>query len=148
MPYEPIEERMMSDYVATRLAGERTVVHLRLGVPRGLDPRSTDYDRLRRLYMVTLLEADLVTRTAGAATIYEFSVWRPQAKLSQLAVYREELPKTPGYEDLTPAEIRLVLVVAEPSGLTAQLAARFDVQLEVYGPPWLLEKLASRRGGR
>ncbi len=113
MPYEHIEERMLGEYAARFLAFKKYAVHVRLGWPKGVDRTAPDAGLTRRYLLSTLPEADLVARDAGRATIYEFTIWRPQAKISQLQLYRKLLPDTPGYEDLDVVHVDMRLVTGQ-----------------------------------
>jgi hypothetical protein len=144
---EPIEERMMAEYLSSRdWGGARVATHVRLGWPIGVDRSSADATFQRNLRLVTLKAADAIVARADQATIFEFAVWRPQAKLSQLMTYRRLLPETPGYEGVDPAKIRAVLVVGVSDRDVAIGARDMGVELEEYRPAWLEAALAKRRG--
>ena len=143
---EAVEERMMAEYAAERLTPGTWRTHVRLGaVPTSIAGRElTELER--GALRVTHPEADLVQRgpDPGVATIVEFTVWNPVAKVGQLLFYGHQLPLTPGYEDVTEVHLRIVTGLGEPR--LRELAAAMGIDVETFQPAWLLQKLASRRG--
>jgi len=146
--YEPVEELLMSQYIDRVLPRIHTFVHLRLGQPTGFSRENPAPREERQLKLSTLKEADLVTRTLDTATIYEFSVFDPLKKLSQLLGYQDLLPATPGFEDLTAPRIQLKLIAPHPNGSTIQTALKYGIQLDPFTSPEVDQKIAARRGGR
>ncbi len=145
--YEPVEELLMSRYIVGRLPAQHTFVHLRLGQPSGYSRQNMAPRATRQLYLSTLPEADLVTRTLDSAKIYEFGIWYPNKKISQLLTYRELLPDTPGFEDLEDTQIQLRLVTAQDQQGVGAAANKMGIEYEIYPEPQVLSKLAERRGG-
>ena len=137
----------MSNYISRRLPPQATFVHLRLGQPAGFTAAFPAPREVRQLKMSTLPEADLVTRTLDSAMIYEFGIWYPNKKLSQLLTYRELLPATPGFEDVLPDKIKLRLVTAQDQAGVGLSASKLGIEYELYPDPQVLEKIAARRGG-
>jgi len=144
---EPVEELLLSRYIALNLAGAETYVHLRVGQPKGYTKEKPAPPDVRQLYLSTLPEADLVVRGPTSADVYEFGIWRPQAKLGQLLVYGELLQSTPGFEALRDTEIALYLVQPQEDPQLEEIAQRFDVGYIVFPDPDVLAKIAERRGG-
>jgi len=145
---EPVEELLLSKYIAARLRYTDTYTHLRLGQPRGYTLEKPAPDDIRQLMLSTLPEADLVVRTPGGVTIYEFGIWRPQAKLGQLLVYAELLRATPGFMNVKDTDIHLVLVQPQEDPEIERIAAKYEVGYDVFPDPEVLQKIADRRGGR
>jgi hypothetical protein len=145
---EPVEELLLSRYVATRLRYTETYTHLRLGQPKGYTLANPAPDNIRQLMLSTLPEADLVVRTPAGVTIYEFGIWRPQAKLGQLLVYAELLRATPGFMNVKQEDIHLTLVQPQEDPEIERIAATYQVSYDVYPDPEVLQKIADRRGGR
>jgi len=143
---DQIEEGMLARYVGDRLKGIHTFVHLRLGQPRGFSRDNPATRETRALYLSTLPEADLVTRTLDTATIYEFTIWKPSAKLGQLQLYRDLLPETPGFEDIDAAAVKMVLVTGQNDGNITRSANTLGITVEYYLPPDIAAKVAARRG--
>ncbi len=143
---EMVEERMMAEWAAANLPPGSYTTHLRLGQPAGTPPGQMATEEERALKKMTLPEADLVERMGPRVTIYEFAVWRPQAKLGQLLFYSTQLPLTPGYEDVDPEEIRLRIVTAVVEPRFREMAGAIGLEVILYRPPWLEGILASRRG--
>jgi len=143
---DQIEEAMLSRYVSERLKGIATFVHLRLGQPAGYTREKPASREERSLYLSTLSEADLVTRTLDTATIYEFTIWKPTAKLGQLLHYRSLLPDTPGFDDLTADRVKMVLVSGQFSADVVNTGATYGVKFELYLPTDIAAKVAERRG--
>ena len=144
---EPVEEELLSLYLAEHRDLPNPVTHLRLGQPRGFSKSNPAGAQQRRLFLSTLPEADLVTRDRATATIYEFAIWRPQTKVGQLIVYGKLLPETPGYFDLSEDQVELVLVNAEVNSRVKEIAAEMLIDYELFQPKSVLEKVAARRGG-
>jgi len=144
---EQVEELLLSRYVAANLQGMDTFVHLRVGQPRGYTLESPAPPDVRQLYLSTLPEADLVVRGPTSAQIYEFGIWRPQAKLGQLLVYGELLLSTPGFEHLSDVDVTLYLVQPQADPQLDEIANRFNVGYIVFPDPEVLQKIAERRGG-
>lgn len=144
---EPVEEELLSMFLAAHPELPNPVTHLRLGQPRGYSGANRAPDDLRRLFLSTLPEADLVTLDTTGATIYEFAIWRPQNKLGQLLIYGKLLPETPGYFGLSEDQVRLVLVNAQADPRIKEIAAEMLVDYELFQPPEILAKVALRRGG-
>jgi hypothetical protein len=145
--YEPIEELMMSLYINQFLSQIRHVVHLRLGQPKGYDKKNPAPPEVRNLLLSTLPEADLVVKTESQAYIYEFTVWRPHTKLGQLRYYRSLLPATPGYTDLTEADVNMIIVTAQKDDTVESFAKSQGVEVVYFTTPELDQKLSLRRGG-
>jgi len=144
---KPLEERLMSEYIDDHLRAARAETHVRLGWPKTIVARDAAAVKARSYLVAALLEADLVVRVGARVRIYEFTVWRPTAKVAQLLRYRLELPGTPGYEDVTPADVDLVLVTGLDDPGIRTFAESFGIRVEVYTPAWLERELAKRRGG-
>ncbi len=123
------------------------VVHLRVGQPRGYSRLNPAPEETRRFFLSELKEADLVVRNKTAAAIYEFTVHRPQNKLSQLLLYHQLLPDTPGYMDLDYTNIYLKLVSALEDSDIRKLAQGMSIDYVVFPDPEVLRKIAVRRGG-
>ena len=143
---EPIEERMMAEYLAATYAPGTYVAHVRLGQPRGTPPGTTASAEERALKLMTLPEADAIVRFPDHVEVLEFIVWRPQETIGQLLYYLGLVPSTPGYADVTPDRVRGMIVSGLEDQRVSDLAARLGLGFEVYRPPWLLEALAARRG--
>jgi hypothetical protein len=144
---EPVEELLLSRYIAANLEGLDTYVHLRLGQPRGYTLEKPAPPAVRQLFLSTLPEADLVVKGPTSARIYEFGIWRPQAKLGQLLVYGELLRSTPGFESLQDTDISLYLVQPQEDPQIEEIAHRFDVGYITFPDEDVLQKIAERRGG-
>ena len=144
---EPVEELLLSRYVASRLQHTDTYTHLRLGQPKGYTLENPAPRDVRQLLLSTLPEADLVVRGSGGAEIFEFAIWRPQAKLGQLLIYAELLRATPEFTDLKEENIHLRLVQPLEDHQIARIAAKYQVNYETFPDPEVLEKIAARRGG-
>jgi hypothetical protein len=137
----------MSLYRDQFLSQVSTVVHLRLGQPSGYSKEQLAPSDVRNLYLSTLPEADLVTRTDSQAWIYEFTVWRPHIKLGQIRYYRTLLPMTPGYTDLEESAVTLVIVTAQQDPRFDAMAKRDGIEVVYFTTPELETVLATRRGG-
>ena len=148
MTGEPLEERMMSEFVAERFPGQTTWVHLRVGWPNSVDPQQPGALEERQLKLSTLPEADLVVRNESSAAIYEFKIRREQEALGKLLLYRELLLQTPGYEDLTEDDIVLVIVTGREDPRVTAMAAKLGIQEIPYKKDWLTKALAERTGAR
>jgi hypothetical protein len=144
---EPVEELLLSHYVAARLQYTDTYTHLRLGQPKGYTLENPAPRDVRQLMLSTLPEADLVVRAPSGATIFEFAIWRPQAKLGQLLIYAELLRATPDFMDLKEEDIHLVLVQPQEDSQIEKIAAKYEVAYDVFPDPEVLQKIADRRGG-
>jgi len=96
--------------------------------------------------MATLPEADLVYRDNGLVWILEFAVWRPQVKMGQLLVYKQLLPKTPGYWNTPEDRIRLKLVLGRREPVVENVAKAAGIEIEIYQPEWLKKEIARRTG--
>lgn len=144
---EPIEERMMAEWAASRLVPGTYAFHVRLGRPRPPPGSSLSPADAARFLRFTLPEADLVVRAPGSAIaeIVEFVVWRPQETLGQLMFYMTQLRDTHGYDDVLEVRGRIVTGVDEPR--FREMVGLVELAYEVYRPPWLEEALAARRGG-
>lgn len=145
---EPLEERMMSEFVAERFPGIPTSVHLRVGWPNSVDPKQPGALEERQLKLSTLPEADLVVRTEELATIYEFKIRREQEALGKLLLYRELLLSTPGYEDLKEENVALVIVTGREDPRVTAMAAKLGILEIPYRRDWLTKALAERTGAR
>ncbi len=143
---EQIEERMRAEYLATFHPRDPYETNVHLGWPPEVDRNAPDALKKRAEYMVALLKADAVVRIPGGAIVYEFAVWRPQAKVGQLLVYWQLLPQTPGYEDLDYSEIHPVIVIGVDDPHARELAKRVGIEVKEYRPPWLEAALTARRG--
>ncbi len=88
-----------------------------------------------------------MTRTLDRARVYEFTIWKPSAKIGQLLLYKGLIPATPGFEDLTPDRVDLTLVSGQNSLDVLQFATRSGIQFEFYLPSVVAAKVAERRGG-
>jgi len=137
---------MMSEYIAEHLADKEVAVHLRLGMPVGVSVMQPNWEWRRRLFMATLPEADLVYRDNGLVWILEFAVWRPQVKMGQLLVYKQLLPKTPGYWNTPEDRIRLKLVLGRREPVVENVAKAAGIEIEIYQPEWLKKEIARRTG--
>ena len=144
---DQIEEAMLARFIAERLKGVATFVHLRLGQPANYNRENPAPRAVRSLYLSTLAEADLVTHTLDAATIYEFTIWKPTAKLGQLLHYRQLLPATPGFEDVSEDRVKMVLVSGQYVADVAQTARIQGIEFITYLPADIAVKVAERRGG-
>ena len=144
---EPVEELLLSHYIAAKLQYTDTYTHLRLGQPKGYTKENPAPRDVRQLMLSTLPEADLVVRTSTGVTIYEFGIWRPQTKLGQLLVYQELLTMTPEFFDVDANTIQLVLVQPLEDPQIEKIAQRFGVSYQVFPDPEVLQKIADRRGG-
>lgn len=145
---DQVEERLMAHYIAARgISRLDHVTHLRVGQPRGFSRLNPAPEKERNFLLSELKEADLVVRTKTSATIYEFAVWHPLNKISQLEGYRLLLTETPNYMDLEPTDIRLQLVTALDDNVAGKVAIGKGIAYEVFQDPETLQKIADRRGG-
>ena len=145
---EPTEERMMAEWARDRLEPGTYRFHVRLGLLAGESPGHLLPAEERAFHLVTLPEADLVIRAPGSTTalVVEFVVWRPQETWGQLLFYLGILTTTPGYEDVTHVQGRIVTGVDELR--FRRLVLGSGLEYEVFRPAWLERALAQRRGGR
>ena len=144
---DQIEEEMLATYVMERFKGRIVSPHLRLGQPRGFTRERPAPEELRRLHMSELPEADLVYRDGDKAAIYEFAIWKPSMKLGQLLIYKTLLPSTPGFYDVDPTNVSLVLVNGQRDDQVANAAISYGVGYEIFLPANVARKVAERRGG-
>lgn len=144
MPHEPLEERMMSEYVRYRLRGIRTHVHLRLGMPPGVTVGGPNWEWERKVKMPRLPEADLVYQEGADTWILEFKISRFQAAAGMLLYYRQELTKTPGFTDVTPDRIRLKIVFGRRDPMAEEFVKTLGIEVEHYQPDWLKDAILAR----
>ncbi len=145
---EAIEERMMAEWAA-RLEPGTWKTHVRVGRVPATSTRRELTVQEEALLRITLPEVDLVHRLPGGGyELVEFIVWRPHETLGQLLYYVPRLLETPGYEDATPANLKLRIVTGLEDPSFRAFAEALGITFEVFLPPWLEAALAARRGAR
>ena len=146
---QQVEEKLMAHYIQDRgISRLDHVTHLRVGQHPGYSKSNPEPLDQRNQRLVSLDEADLVVRNKTSATIYEFAVWRPTTKISQIEGYRLQLVETPGYMHLKLEDVDLQIVSALEDNVIKRLAEQKGIRFEVFPDPEVLEILASRRGAR
>lgn len=143
-PHEPLEERMLAQYVKEKLRGKRTWVHLRLGMPPGIRIGDPNWQWERRIKMPRLPEVDLVYEEGGIFYLVEFKISRFQAAAGQLLQYKQLLPQTPGFIGLTDEEIWPKIVFGRRDPMAEQFVRSLGIEVEHYEPNWLREAILAR----
>lgn len=143
---EPIEERMLAEWVAANLEPGTYAIHLRLGQPATVPPGETASAEERALHLVSLPTADVVGLEGGDVVVTEFIIWRPQETVGQLLYYASLIPTTPGYAGVAPERIRKRIVTGLTDPRFLAWARSLGIEVVEYRPAWLEKALARRRG--
>lgn len=146
--WSPVETRMLSEYLATRWAGHRTIQRVRLGSyrPAANVPGLTEAEA--RMTGVWRRWCDAVVFQDRRVILVECSVFPDPGHVAQLELYRDLWPRTPEFQDYRDWPVDGILVMALPDPMVSQLAARRTLAVEIFRPTWInayVAKLARRK---
>lgn len=133
----PVEARLVSEYLAMRFPGDRTVQRVRVGAlhPTLDFPGITDAER--RMAGVWRRWVDAVVFRPQGITLIEAAVTPNPGDVSQLELYMHLFPLTPeftAYRD-TPRAGLLVYATMDP--VIERLAAARGFRVDYYRPRWV-----------
>ena len=76
--------------------------------------------------------------------IIECKIWAPQQGFSDLLEYRELIPETPELQEFTDLTVRLFLVIPFTRPHWESMAQRYEINLVVWRPDWVVPLLKER----
>jgi len=141
---EPLEERMLAEYVREKLRGKQTWVHLRLGMPPGVKIGDPNWEWERRIKMPRLPEVDLLYQDGEDLWLVEFKISRFQAAAGQLLMYKRRLLETPGFTRVNPDRVRAKIVFGRRDPMAEEDVKALGIEVEHYEPEWLREAILAR----
>ena len=146
--WNPVETRLLSEYLALRWPNNRHVQRVRVG---SYDP-AVDVEGLTpaeaRALGVWRRWVDAVVWEPARIVLVEASVTPDPGHVAQLELYVRLWPRTPEYAEWAAWPVHGHLVYAMPDPVLPGMAAERGFTMEVFQPPWVrtyLEGLAARR---
>lgn len=140
---QPVEARLLAEYLAAAYPGYRTLQHTRVGpLHPELDLPYLTPDE-RRMVGVWRRWVDAVIVRDRDVLLVEASVLPRPAAVAQLEVYLRLWPRTPEYPDLTRLPARGLLVSACDDPEIRMLCRARDYLNVVYRPRWVDAYLAT-----
>jgi hypothetical protein len=140
--WNPIESRLLSEYLAVAYPDAETHQRVRVGALHptldlaGLTPEE------QRAAGVWRRWADALVLLPAKTIIIETSVKPDPGKVSQLELYLYLFPSTPEYADRRALPVYGELVFAVPDPASQRLAEARGYAFVVYAPPWIDDYLS------
>ena len=146
---QPVEARLVAEYLAVRFPNATTRQHVRLGPIKPFMSTEDLTPAERALAGVWRRWADAVVIEDTRVVIVEGSVYPDPGLISQLDLYLRLWPATPEYAQYARTPVVGLLLTALDDPTIRQLAAERGHLCAVYRPPWadgyLLTQYARRQ---
>jgi len=139
--WEPVESRLLSEWLAVRFPDAHVIQHVRVGTYRpAIDITGLTPEEIRAL-SVWRRWVDAVVLQDHLVTLIEASVIPDVGHVAELELYLELWPMTPEYAEWRDVPTEGLLLYAVDDPVVRELAARRTIGVEVYHPPWVDEYL-------
>jgi hypothetical protein len=138
-----VESRLLSEFLAVRFPGLRTLQRARVGrIPAELDDQ-TDSPAVRAMTGVWRRWVDAIVIGNHKITIIEAGIVPDPGDVSRLEMYLDLFPRTPEFQPYALWQRTGLLVHAVADPVVEALAARRGILVHVFTPPWVRDYLTS-----
>lgn len=135
------EPKFVSEYVLANYAGRRVVFNAPLGpIPSELVADVGEAAAIR-LYRSWRPRVDAIIWDDDGVVLLEGKIDTPRNAIGDLLFYRPLWGVTPEYRPFWSAPLRLVLLTPWAPDWLEVVAKAYDVEMEIYTPGWLDDRL-------
>lgn len=138
-----VETRMISEYLKANYSSFSYIMDCPLGKVDEALMREVGYKQALGITRPFRPIADAVVILPRHLLLVEAKVWNVVNGLAKLPLYECLVPFTPELKEYLPREVLMQLVVGWTNTNLEIMAARADVSIKIYRPPWLEEIVES-----
>lgn len=137
------EARLCAEYVAQNYPTSRVLLQQYVGPIHPVGEKPALSAEEERAIGTGRRRADAVIILPDELHLLECYIHVNLGKLSQLMTYTQLLPLTPELENYTHLPIKGFLVGAQRDPILDQMAARFNIEVKIFRPQWVVDYFAN-----